>query len=206
MSNKTRIILVTTLAAASASAVAFAATDSGTRDPSPPTVEQVDQRLAEHFQVFRNPELATALPEPGAKRFGSNAQLARKALTTARGNDVFVVPANDTVCVIGEDVGGSCQRIADAVNEPFVTVGVCAPSIPRGTAIVSALVPDRIKRVTVEQADGTRTPIDATNNVAIATIDNRKAAPTAVSWTNTNGKSGTITLSGIQTAQQANCQ
>lgn len=190
---------------AASGAVALAVAPDRGPDASAPVVTDVDQRLTSHFAAFRNISPAQKIPKAAVDRFGSNASLARQALVTPQGNPVFIVPANNVVCVAGDEVGNSCSTIDRAITKPMVSIGICGPTIPRGTVVLSGLVPDGFRDLKIEASDGSSRAAPVTNNVLYVVAPNVTSVPTTVVWTTVNGESGRAPLGAVPTAAAANC-
>jgi hypothetical protein len=194
-----RILRTAAMLAASASiaGVAIAAADGGPAPaPAPAVPEHNDavaitapdaDQLATLGILRREAEAADAAPDgvwqliargsgPG---LGANPDLARRALTTALGESLYVVPARGWVCLTSSSGQGSCtptDRIADGY-----AVGVAA--IPSGFRL-SGLVPDGVARVEVRGAGGATAAATPSGNAWQADV---VFAPTTVAWSSPHG-------------------
>lgn len=110
---------------------------------------------------------------------GANPELARRALTTALGTSLYVVPARGWVCLASSGGQGACtptDRIADGYA---VSVG----AIPSGFRL-SGLVPDGVARVEVRGAGGLSAAAAPSGNAWQADV---AFAPLSVAWSGPEG-------------------
>lgn len=148
---------------------------------------------ASNFAVFRDKAVPpSARPEALTARqglFGMNTDLAREARKTATGASTYAVPGNGTVCLYGNEVGGACAPIGEALSTPALTVGVCGQSIPRGQLIIAGLVADNVTDVQVKLRDGTTARGDVQQNVFTAYSPITAATlPVETTWTGADGE------------------
>lgn len=174
--------------------LAIAAAESGTPAPdrNSATVTAVDNAIIRNFAVFRGEAMpASARPEALAARqglFGMNTGLAREARKTATGASTYAVPGAGAVCLYGDEVGGACAPISEAVTTPALSVGICGPSIPRGQLIIAGLVADKIADVQVNLRNGTTAKGDVQQNVYTAYSPISAATlPVETTWTGADG-------------------
>jgi hypothetical protein len=190
--------LAAVAATASLAGVAVAAT-TGAPAPPPPAVPQ-DHGAAPLITAADTAQLATlgvlrraaeaADTPPDAVRahvgngaapdLGANPALARHALTTALGEQLYVVPARGWVCLESTAGAGTCTP-TDRIAEGYA-VGL--ERIPSGYRL-GGLVPDGVARVEVRGADGARAAAEVASNAWSADV---AFVPSSVAWTGGAGE------------------
>ncbi len=146
-------------------------------------------RARESLAILRrSPDAAgQAKDDEGAKDLGANVALARKALTTASGEDLFVVPSRGGVCLAttkgtftcGSDEAAAAGRVAGAI--------ICGPGLPEDQISMFGLMPDGVERVTVRRADGSGLDIPVRGNAYAAELNKFEPLPVAVEWESAEG-------------------
>jgi hypothetical protein len=111
---------------------------------------------------------------------GANASLARRALTTSLGEELYVVPARGWVCLTSSTATGVCSP-TDRIAEGYA-VGL--EQIPSGFRL-SGLVPDGVASVEVRGAGGATATSEVSDNAWRADVG---FLPTAVAWTGSAGE------------------
>jgi hypothetical protein len=183
-------------ATASLAGVAVAAAPDGSPAPEPAlpehhnavaiTAADADQ-LATLGVLRRDAEAGDAVPD-GVRRLiaqgsgpglGANPELARRALTTALGESLYVVPARGWVCLTSTASIGSCTP-TDRIAEGYA---VALRVIPSGYRL-SGLVPDGVDRVQVRGEDATAEAVTSNNAWAVDVA----FAPTSVAGTGPAGE------------------
>jgi hypothetical protein len=106
---------------------------------------------------------------------GANADLARRALRTSLGEDVYVVPGRGWVCLATSSGQAGCAP-TDQIAAGF---SVLLKPIPSGFRL-GGLVPDGVAHVTVRGAAGESADAEVSGNAWRADV---AFAPTSVAWT-----------------------
>jgi hypothetical protein len=110
---------------------------------------------------------------------GANPALARRALITPLGEELYVVPARGWVCLTSSEARGTCSP-TDRIAEGYA---VTLRGIPSGFRL-AGLVPDGVDRVEVRGPRDTAT-VDPAGNAWTADV---AFAPTSVAWTGRAGE------------------
>ncbi|MCW2983797.1 MAG: hypothetical protein JWR63_1367, partial [Conexibacter sp.] len=127
------------------------------------------------------PDSARAQVAHGAgPDLGANPDLARHALTTALGEELYVVPARGWVCLTSTAAAGSCTP-TDRIAEGFA---VSLQQIPSGYRL-SGLVPDGVSRVEVRGAGPETASAEVADNVWRTDVT---FTPARVAWTGGAGE------------------
>jgi hypothetical protein len=180
----------------SAVGVAVGATGGAPPAPEPAAPEQrtaavigaVDAQQLQTLSVLGRtatrtdavPAAARALIEHGSgEAVGANPDLARRALTTALGEALYVVPARGWVCLTSSGGHGLCATTAQ-IAEGYA-VGL--EGTPSGYRL-SGLVPNGVGRVEV-RADGQTASVAPSGNAWQADVT---FAPKTVAWTGPAGE------------------
>jgi hypothetical protein len=202
--SRTRATLAALLAAGVAAAsigAAASGSDEATSSKPPleaaavPAVEQAPAAVAASFGVFRRPvaagdTLGTYGPNVGdfATRAGANLTLAQRVAQGQPGSRVWLVPADDAICLLAIAAadkraigpGGGCLPRTAAEQGMLVVVMGEAPQVE-----VAGVMPDGVKEVVVHLQDGSTTVAP----VAANAYDVRVEQPTtAISWSDDAGK------------------
>jgi len=106
---------------------------------------------------------------------GANAGLSRRALRTALGEDLYVVPGRGWVCLASSEGPSSCTP-TDRIEQGYA---VALQRIPSGVRI-GGLVPDGVARAEVRGAGGETATATAEGNAWRADVP---FEPVAVAWT-----------------------
>ena len=145
-----------------------------------------DQAAA--FALLRRPQVqGDTLPEdrwPAIEggmigRLGLNPALARRMRTEA--GDVWVIPGNGFICHLDNN-GLGCSLTEEAVAKGLVGWGSARP---HDKTIVSGLVPDGVKEVTLSSKRGTIRVVPVQDNVYGVLLD---GFLTSVRFTGPNGE------------------
>jgi hypothetical protein len=191
-----RTIVAALVGLASAAGVAVAATSSAPPAPAPATPEQrtaqtitaVDRTQEATMGVLRRTVgRADALPQAARDHVargagpsvGANPALARLAITTPLGEQLYVVPGRGWVCLTSSEAKGMCTP-TDRIAEGYA-VGL--QGIPSGFRL-AGLVPDGVDRVEVRGHGATAT-VAAANN---AWTEDVAFEPELVAWTGPAGE------------------
>ncbi|HWI72534.1 MAG TPA: hypothetical protein VNT55_11295, partial [Baekduia sp.] len=127
------------------------------------------------------PDAARAHLAAGATPdLGANAALARRALSTALGEELYVVPGRGWVCLTSTAGAGMCTP-TDQIAAGYA-VGL--QQIPSGYRL-SGLVPDGVTRVEVRGAGGATAATEVSGNAWRADV---AFAPARVAWTGGAGE------------------
>lgn len=155
-----------------------------------PAVPSVPPRVAEDFAVLRRPrEASDELSRSGRvvvndadipNTSGSNGDLARDSRALSGGRRVFVVPGDDSVCLVldtkgpgGEVAGGGCADLDAARSGRFVRSGYGQGLAGGDNVLVYGLVPDGVSSVKIIDADGKARTVPVKGNVYAATFPDR---------------------------------
>jgi hypothetical protein len=125
--------------------------------------DAVPDRTREHVDRSLGPDV------------GANAGLARHALRTGLGEDLYVVPARGWVCLTSSTGPANCVPTA-RIAEGY---GAAVQRIPSGFRL-GGLVPDGVARVEVRGADGASATVESEGNAWRADVP---FEPSAVAWT-----------------------
>jgi hypothetical protein len=197
MSGRRTLIKVLAVvgAAGSIAGVAFAATTSSPapapavpQERSATAISQVDDVQGSTMGILRR-TVAKSDEVPAAARdliahgsgpaLGANPALARLALTTRLGEQLYVVPASGWVCLTSSEASGICSP-TDRIAEGSA-VGL--HGIPSGFRL-SGLVPDGVDRVEVRGERETASTATSGNAWQIDVA----FEPTSVAWTGPAGE------------------
>ncbi|HMJ37637.1 MAG TPA: hypothetical protein VK501_27270 [Baekduia sp.] len=198
MSGRRTLIKVASVLATAASVAGVAVAATTGAPPAPPpavpqdrsaqTVTAADATQEATMGVLRRavgrgdtlPQAARDHVARGAgPSLGANPALARLALTTPLGEQLYVVPARGWVCLTSSEARGTCTP-TDRVAEGYA---VSLRPIPSGFRL-SGLVPDGVDRVEVrgDGQVGTAAPAGNAWQTDVA------FEPKAVAWTGPNGE------------------
>jgi hypothetical protein len=154
-----------------------------------PMITAVDATQEATLGVLRAPVAKSdAIPESVRElvargtgpSLGANPELARKALSTPLGEDLYVVPARGWVCLASSEADSNCVP-TDRVADGF---GVALQVIPSGYR-VRGLVPDGVERVEVRGDGGETADAAPSNNVWTVDV---AFTPSSVAWTGDAGE------------------
>jgi len=176
------------------SSVAAVATDDESNPPSMghTQVQTIESAAAQALAVLEESRIASdALPPGLAARmdthapFGMNPDLSRLAIGNAT-NSVYVIPANDHVCVsltMGDGADLSCPSTDDVAAG---SVGPTTVDIGTGIAIYG-IVPDGVESVSI-QADGPPIAVETERNAYYTVVP----PATALQSASYDGPSGPV--------------
>jgi hypothetical protein len=190
---KTLAVLVATGAVAG---VAVAAT-SAPPAPTPPVpqdrtalkITAVDSTQEAAVGILRRPvDKGDAVPDnvrdlvahDSGPALGANLALARKALTTALGEQLYVVPARGWVCLESSAGTSNCVP-TDSIADGYA---VSLQGIPSGFRM-RGIVPDGVGRVEVRGNDGETAVTAPVSNAWTVDV---AFSPTSVAWTGDAGE------------------
>ncbi|HEY4099118.1 MAG TPA: hypothetical protein VGM33_26570 [Baekduia sp.] len=190
---KTAAVLVGTGALAG---VAVAATSA---PPAPPPavaqersatkIVAVDATQEATLAVLRRPVAKDDMPDDDVRQLvasgagpsvGANPALARKALTTPTGEQIYVVPGRGWVCLAASGAMSNCVP-TDRIAEGYA---VSVQDIPSGSRL-RGIVPDGVDRVEVRGDSGETATTAPSGNVWTVDVT---FAPTSVAWTGDAGE------------------
>jgi len=158
---------------------------------SRPGVTTIPAAMARVYSVLAKPRQAGDQPPAIAlslfdlARWGGNADLARRALTTSTGESAYVIPANGAVCLTTfPRLAGGCGPFPPvASNEMIGGTAVCSPELPSNEIAVAGLLPSDATDVTLRLTDGSTRSITATNGVFVVVLPRARPLPASVTWT-----------------------
>lgn len=126
------------------------------------------------------------IAESLAPSLGANASLARRALRTALGEDLYVVPGRGWVCLAASAGVAGCTP-TDQIAQGYA---VMVQRIPSGIRL-GGLVPDGVASVTIRGAAGESATTRAEGNAWRADV---AFEPVAVAWTRTDDAAGEVSV------------
>ncbi|HEX2087148.1 MAG TPA: hypothetical protein VHF89_15815 [Solirubrobacteraceae bacterium] len=195
-----RILIMTVAATALAAAIATGATPPfGEHADVLPSMrptevlrpEGVPASLGERFGVFRaaagetdalSPTAKSALQRMARDHQGANLDLSRRIATSARWS-AWVVPANDALCwtLVEERRGASagCTPIVQAAAGEAYMLSYGGFGLRDGRVLVSGLMPDGVRSVTVTDRSGTSVSAPVERNAYVV----ESGEPARLSWT-----------------------
>lgn len=172
-----------------------------TREPAPnaadptdrPQARAVPEQVVERFAVFRRAKRpADELPSRAGHDggYGANPGLSRLATTTPSGEKVFLVAANDGICLATPS--GGMQLCGPLKEDPGATVAAagftaCGPGVPAGRYRVFGVMSDGVASVDLVRPGGGKSTIPVEGNVWVAELSSREPAPTRVRWNGPDG-------------------
>jgi Ca2+:H+ antiporter len=168
-------------------------------------VNGIDPRLTGNFGVFRRPQRPGDVPgralglglqnEPGRVEGGVNRKLARRVAVTPRGERVYAIPGDGTVCL----TGAGCTDIGSAVRgKGPVGIAQCGAATGPNQVHIRAFLPDHSQAVRVRLRDGREVPVTVRDNALVVTLPTAPEAvtPTTIVWDGPRGHDAT-TLGGV---------
>ena len=126
-----------------------------------PVIAHVGQQLLDDLSLLRTrpeglpPTVTGVLREP---TYGMNWRLAQRLPVNALGVALWAVPANDAVCIVGQErldaVTATCARTRHAIRHGVATVLLREPRGPQsrgaaGRRLVAGIAPDRARSMRV---------------------------------------------------------
>lgn len=194
-----RVAAVVAVTAATVGSGVFAiaqSRDPGTNAADPtgrPQARAVPEQIVERFAVFRRAKRPTdELPARAGHGggYGANPGLSRLATTTPSGEKVFLVAANDGICLATP--GGGMQLCGSLQEDPGATVAAagftaCAPGVPDGRYRVFGVMSDGVASVDLVRPGGRKVTVPVKGNVWVAELSSRESAPTRVRWSGPDG-------------------
>jgi hypothetical protein len=156
-----------------------------------PIARSVDPRVADRFSVLRRPRTASDVLSRSGRLVvddpeipntsGSNADLARDSTAVAGARRIFVVPGDDSVCLVleaegaaGEQIaGGGCADLSIAASGRFVRSGYGGTFAGADRVLAYGLAPDGLSTVEIVDADGHGRSVPVKGNVYAAILQDR---------------------------------
>jgi len=196
--RKTYALLVAALAllAAAATGTAFAvgAVGGGDSDQEPAVI-LTEPTPAEAFAQKFKEQLSVTAGKPNgieagrvgitSRVRGANPDGARLARNSPNGGGIFVLPADEGVCIASDSgVEEGCYEEA-TVSASSV---ICAPGLPGDQVEVFGVAPDGIDKLTVVLADGSERTIAVERNVFVYRASKEAPRPLEVAWTTAAGE------------------
>jgi len=194
-----RVAAVTAVTAATVGGGVFAVAQTrgpGTNAPDPterPQARAVPEQVAERFAVFRRAKRPTdELPGRAGQGggYGANPGLSRLATTTPSGEKVFLVAANDGICLATP--GGGMQLCGSLQEDPGATVAAagftaCAPGLPAGRYRVFGVMSDGVTSIDLVRAGGQTVTVPVEGNAWVAELSSSEPAPARLRWNGPDG-------------------
>lgn len=153
--------------------------------------ESIDPRLLAAFGVLRGTSIASARSQStfAVTQAGGNPELARLALTTAAGTDIYVLPSSDGACLSSDDlVVSTCGRTDQVLAGQQFASTICSPFMKPDEVQVAGLIPDDAKNVRVVFDDGAVAPAVIRNNVFFMQTAKADPLPIQVVWDAADGR------------------
>ncbi len=110
--------------------------------------------------------------------------LARRALVTHTGTDVYLVPSATGVCLVDGNLSEASCFSTSAVLSSGATASVdCSPTLPNGNTIeIAGVIPDGASNPVVVLADGTKRPLAVEGNAYLEQFRRSDPLPSQIEW------------------------
>ncbi len=153
------------------------------------------QQAAPHLAVFRRASTpADVLPGKLLATLGSfdivaDGSLARRALVTASGTSVYLVPGETGICLVSStQTEGGCSS-PGAADSSGANWGVsCSPFLPNNETVeIAGIVPDEASNPTLVMSDGTTRTLHVEGNAYLEQFPRHGALPIKLKWTTPGG-------------------
>jgi hypothetical protein len=153
------------------------------------------QQAAPRLAVFRRASTpADVLPSKlldllGSAQVVADGSLARRALVTASGTSVYLVPGETGICLVSStqtEAGCSSPGAADSSG---ANAGVsCSPFLPNNETVeIAGIVPDEASNPTLVMSDGTTRTLHVEGNAYLEQFPRHGALPIKLRWTTPGG-------------------
>jgi len=170
---------LTALALVALAALAVGAVAQGGETPPGAGVSQVttiEAEAQEAMEVLDTSRTSSdAMPSEVAEsidenaRFGMNPDLSRESIDTIA-NDVYVVPADDHVCIsltVGDGANISCRETGDVADGD---TGAATVTLAGGSIGIYGIVPDGVESVTVNTGESDSDVVEVEDNAYLAVL------------------------------------
>jgi cytochrome c biogenesis protein CcmG/thiol:disulfide interchange protein DsbE len=166
---------------------------------SPPTGSQLAP-MAKAYPVLGHRQQPTDIPprgvlDPYVVSQGGLVANARRALVTPRGESLYIVPAQQSVCVTSsDDVVQGCQPFPYTATTPAdIGATICAPNLPSTELEVAGLMPPHASDIKAHYSNGSTQAVMATNGMIAIYARRVGPLPTSIIWMSPTGPEHTRT-------------
>jgi len=164
------------------------------RTASPPTT-----MLRQGLAVLRAPSSSIDMPPAGvlaalgAIDLSANTRLARRAMITAWGAAVYLVPTADGVCLIDDTLTETgCFTTAAVLGADATESDDCSPGLPNDNTIeIAGVMPDSAVNPVVVLTDGSRRPLSVKHNTYVARFARNGPLPETIESGPAGGRTST---------------
>jgi cytochrome c biogenesis protein CcmG, thiol:disulfide interchange protein DsbE len=166
---------------------------------SPPTTSEL-AAIANAYPVLGHRQQPTDIPahgvlDPYVVSRGGLAANSRRAVVTARGESLYIVPAHQTICVESSDnVVEGCQPFPFTARTPAdISATICAPNLPSTELEVAGLMPPDASDIKARYTDGSSQVVTATNGMIAIYARRAGPLPKSITWMSPRGPEHTAT-------------
>jgi cytochrome c biogenesis protein CcmG/thiol:disulfide interchange protein DsbE len=166
---------------------------------SPPTTSEL-AAIANAYPVLGHRQQPTDIPahgvlDPYVVSRGGLAANSRRAVVTARGESLYIVPAHQTICVESSDnVVEGCQPFPFTARTPAdISATICAPNLPSTELEVAGLMPPDASDIKARYTDGSSQVVTATNGMIAIYARRAGPLPKSITWVSPRGPEHTAT-------------
>ncbi len=166
--------------------------------PLPTTSELA--AIAKAYPVLGHRQQPADIPahgvlDPDVVSRGGLAANSRRAMVTARGESLYIVPAHQAICVASSDnVVHGCQPFPFTASTPAdISATICAPNLPSTEPEVAGLMPPGASDIKAQYTDGSSQVVTATNGMIVIYAPRAGPLPTSITWMGPRGPEHTAT-------------
>lgn len=156
------------------------------------------------FDALKAPADSSDLLEPDeAKLFRLDVGKARFVVEKS-GVKAFLVPSGNDICVVAVDgkvQSPTCAPSNLALKGELIGLSGCSPSLPNGTGVLTAVVPNGINSARLIDSNGGERRVEVRENVIFELVDQ---LPSELSW-QSGGGTVTIPVPSIPGGLPKNC-
>lgn len=158
-------------------------------------VTSITPKMADTYRVLARPQRPGDQPPAIAVSIfavayeEANPALARRALTTPRGQSAYVIPGNGAVCLATypQIIGGCGPFPRVAANQMAGGTAICSPGLPSNEIEIGGLLPSDATNLVLHFNDRSTERIIPTNGVFIVDLPRTQPLPTFISWKTATG-------------------
>jgi cytochrome c biogenesis protein CcmG/thiol:disulfide interchange protein DsbE len=166
---------------------------------SPPTGSQL-AAMAKTYPVLGHRQQPSdipprGVPDPYVVSQGGLVVNARRALVTARGESLYIVPAHQSICVTSSDnAAQGCQPFPYTATTPAdIGATICAPNLASTELEVAGLMPPHASDIKAHYSNGSTQAVTATNGMIAIYARRVGPLPTSITWMSPTGPQHTGT-------------
>jgi thiol-disulfide isomerase/thioredoxin len=156
--------------------------------------------IAKAYPVLGHRQQPTDIPahgvlDPYVVSRGGLPASSRRAVVTARGESLYIVPAHQAICVASSDnVVQGCQPFPFTARTPAaISATICAPNLPSTELEVAGLMPPDASDIKAHYTDGSTQPVTATNGMIAIYARRAGPLPQSITWMSPRGPERTAT-------------